>query len=357
MGEQTTIILPREYTPLIPPVRPPTHKNYSTSSSFPCSTNHVNAISSTTPTSSLPAARRRAFIGQLFGVLAGAMQALAQTAIHFAFSSSASFPIFIPMLSVAVVFLSVSTASIKLRNIPSPITLSRSLQLLLLLRALFGGGLYAVSLVTLQNLPAPIAVTLFATAPCIASFLSAVFLRSALGPRDVLILLANIAGVVLVANPAAQEPHSSDGAGIAWTAKGVVMGVFNAFLIGASFTVAKALGRKVDASLHVLAMGVGALLLAPLVYDRGETMKAVTMQPGMVLLVFAGECFEWVSQYLMARAVKFCHPGRLLVMRSVNVPAVCLLSFFILGEGLGASQMLGVAVVLVSIAYNGMTAN
>lgn len=103
-------------------------------------------------------------------------------------------------------------------------------------------------------------------------------------------------------------------------------------------------------------MGIGAVLVSPLVYNHDNTVAALS-QPALVGLVIVGESFEWVSQYLMASAVKFCHPGKLLVMRSVNVPTVCLLSFFILRESLGLTQLLGVTVVLLSIAYNEMSSN
>lgn len=73
-----------------------------------------------------------------------------------------------------------------------------------------------------------------------------------------------------------------------------------------------------------------------------------------MLLLIVAEGFEWASQYVMARAIEFCHPGRLLVMRSVNVPMTCMLSMMFLGERLGAMQTVGVCVVLGSIVYNGL---
>lgn len=342
MVEQPYVTSPRDCTPLVA-ASPAGNKYYTSSFHY-----------ETTPVTTQRHSKWRPdVIGLLLGLLAGVLQALAQTLVHFAFSSSVAFPIFIPMVVVGFIFIWSSSISIKLFNIPTINTLSRHLKLILFLRCILGGFLYAASLITLRNLPAPIAVTIFATAPSIASFFSALFLNTSIGPRDILILAANIIGVCLVANPTHHNPAQG---GIPLTKKGVIIGIVNAFLIGASFTAAKALGKKVDASLHILAMGVGAMILSPLVFSKRETAVAMS-QPVLVGLVVFAECFECLSQYIMAYAVKFCHPGKLLVMRSVNVPMVCLLSFFIVRESLGVSQLFGVAVVLLSIAYNGMNSN
>lgn len=211
--------------------------------------------------------------------------------------------------------------------------------------------LYAASLYSLQHIPAPVAVTIFATAPSLASVFSALFLRCSVTRRDALILLVNIAGVFLVANPFHASAKS-----MPLTADGLFAAALNTIFIAASFTIAKSLGsysKVVDASTHILAVGIGVLLFSPVFYQH-DNVRHLLQRPGLVALLAIAEIFEWASQYVMARAIEFCHPGRLLVMRSVNVPATCALSMMFLRERLGMTQTVGVCVVLGSIVCNGL---
>lgn len=285
--------------------------------------------------------------GHVLGVLAGLIQAIDVVLLH-SVLSSASFSIFIPLFIVAVSFTLFSFLSIHLFSVPVRCTLSPRLVVLFFLRAILGGCLSAASLYSLQKVPAGVAVTIFSTAPSIASILSAFLLKSRTSLREVVILAVNIIGVILVANPVGEGITS-----LPITTKGLVAAVFNAVCIASSFTVAKALGDcegSVHPLLHTLALGLGALVVSPFLFCR-ETMMAFSSTPLAILLLVVAELLELVSQLLMSYAVKLTNPGKLLLMRSVNVPTVCLLGFITLGERLGLTQLFGVGVVLSSIAY------
>lgn len=291
------------------------------------------------------AERAAALRGYVLVFVSALMQAVRALLFHDALSRS-PLPAAAGLLVSAIVFTSLSTGYLVLSGTWRRIKVRRVEMAQLTARGLISGVMVFLNNVALARIPVGTALTLFATAPAGTSVLAAAFLGDRITLPDAGVLVVNLIGIALVAQPTgASGPDGAFGVGAA---------LLDAVLIATSFTLVKAMGTRVHYMLNLLAIGLGGALMCCFVVDAAA-LAAIINNPRAVGIVFAGTVAGFVAQAFLNRAMQLCRPGPALVVRSMNVPASFVLGFVFMSETVQLSELFGSVLVLASVMYIGLS--
>lgn len=288
---------------------------------------------------------------------AAAVLSVRATLLH-AILSRTAVPATVPLLAQAVVLTMLPCFTMCAARV-HPGLLRGTPALLLGARGLLSGLMVYLNILALQNVAVGVALTLFATSPAFATALSFVFLGYRVRVAEAAALAVNLAGVYLVASPSMSTPqqtvvHAALPAKHIAPAFGVFAALTTAFLIASNFTLVKAMGSRVHYSLNVWAVGVGCAVAFLLVMDH-QTLSYIPNFPLVSAALFGVSVFNFISQSLLNYAVKYCRPGPVLLVRSLNVPGSFLLGFLFLHESPTWWETFGVFLVLSSVSYIAFT--
>lgn len=200
--------------------------------------------------------------------------------------------------------------------------------------------------VALKRIPVGMVMTLLSTIPAITSVFAALFLGDALGSADILILLLNMVGVVLVAQPSG---HGDDPEAVV----GIIAVLGAATFASAGFILVKKMGVRVHFALNTLAIGLGGIFLS-LFVTSVDDMRMVWAHGMGAFVTVCGALCGYLTQSLVNCGMQMCRPGPALVVRSCNVPVAILLGLVFMGEGMSGMGFFGVAIILGCVVYIGV---
>lgn len=215
-------------------------------------------------------------------------------------------------------------------------------------RGMFAAANMYLKNVSLAYIPVGTALTLLSITPIFVSLLAALFLGDPLTATDVLVLLANVVGVVLVSRPTQLGGLRS------MQLVGTVAGLCAALCAAVGYTLVKRMGLRVHYLLNPLAIGLSGLLLSAFATPISELRGLSENMLGVAITALAS-CLGFASQALVNRGMQLCRPGPSLVIRSCNVPVSFALGLFFLNERVSGLSLLGVVIVLVSVCYLGIS--
>lgn len=308
----------------------------------PCIRHDITPACSAAPPSS-PAA-----LGYFVMLASAFCHALVTFFVHLA-EVRCGFPAISALIVRAMTSLTLSSSYLLLNRhiIFSPAsraTYSWRLLILLGIRGLAGGLAALLTFVSLAKLPVGTAVTLFYAAPALTAVFSSLFLRDMpLSPQLVVTIVANFIGIALVARPTAA---GSNMAGVC-CALGVATAASTAFVL------TRAMGTRVHFVLSVFAFSLGCATMVACTATKEYFHQVVANRQGVMYAICSGIA-GFGSQSFLNKALQLAPAGPATVVRSLNVPLTFVLGLLFLNERPTKSSMVGVGVVLVSVAMIGL---
>lgn len=280
-----------------------------------------------------------------FVFFAAILQALRAFSFHVA-EHFLGFPASTAVLISSVVYIIFCFGYIAIFNLWSSFNLPNDQVLRLGLRGFLAASTVYLNNIALKYIPVGNSMTILALAPAMTSVLAAQFLHDSLSFRDIAILLVNIGGVALVA-----QPSVADGGGEAF---GVMMAVLAAVSSSVGFILVKKMGVQVHFILIPLSIGFNGLFLA-LLFMRGNDYALLWKNKEGSGVALIGAVLGCITQSLVNRGMQIVRPGLGLVVRTFNVPVTVILGALFLGEHVTWIPLLGILLVLSSIGVIGMT--
>lgn len=284
--------------------------------------------------------------------LAAFLQSVRATCIH-SILILTPLPAAMSLLTQAITFVSISLFTIRMNKI-SPWNITRKSFFLLCVRSVMSGTMMTFNLFTLQSTSVGTALTLFSTAPAIASVLSVIFLKYKIPLLEVLFIFINMYGIYLVASPSSNiDSHHNEAGKLISPSLGILYGFTTSFLMAAGLTLVKVMGSNVHYTLNVIAIGIGCALCLPFLTSPSEIVSFISRYPVIFACLLGVSSVNFLSQALLNYALQFCRPGSALVVRSLNVPISFVLGFIFLRETPTLLELIGVVLVLGSVTYIG----
>lgn len=215
---------------------------------------------------------------------------------------------------------------------------------LLTFRGLFGATSALCTFFALQYLPIGITMTILYASPAITSLLAAVFLNDAFTVAHLLTLVLNFTGIVFTSH-GSYAAHPTGHLAMV----GIVFALTSALSASTVFILVRAMGLRVHFVLGCLFYGFGCALIATVLGTPADVAAIVHNRTG-TLFALLSALAGFGSQSMLTRGLQRIPPGTAAVVRSSNVPFSFLLGFLFLSEKPPVVSLLGVALVLASIA-------
>lgn len=203
------------------------------------------------------------------------------------------------------------------------------------------GPLYAIYLLAVENVGAGLASILLYTAPLWVTIASPWALREIPTSRTMAALPLGLAGVLLIASPSGESRVP---------ATGLALGLASGLMYAAYLLLAR-LAQKRGA--HSEEVGIASLPLAlpgVLLVARPQCGLGVE---GVLPALYLGLMATLVPYFLNAYALSRIDSSRVSIVSLVEPLTAVLLGVVLLGERLTASQVLGGALILSSVALVG----
>lgn len=244
----------------------------------------------------------------------------------------------------AIVFILMSIFYLSTHGLLHKLFLSRRLFTLISLRGLFAAIAGVCTFFALKYLPVGIVMTVLYASPAMTSVLAAVFLNDPFTAAQLLTLVLNFSGVLLTSRGsyASQENGSLALIGIGFA----LISAMSASLV---FILVRKMGFRVHFILSCLFSGLGYVLVSCVLATRDDLSAIKNNLTGSIfalLSAFAG----FASQTMLTRGLQLVSPGPAAVVRSLNVPLTFLLGLVFLSERPSAFSLMGVSLVLLSVA-------
>lgn len=304
--------------------------------------------------------RGNALHGYSLMFLAGVAEATRCLLFHAA-ETLFGFPVSLGLLFTAAVFTVLSGLYVTLVLGVSSLRMPRGRAMRLCARGLLAAiAAYGKNL-ALAYIPLGTELTIFSTSPVIAAILAAAFLGDALTWVDALILATDVVGVILVSSPAlpgnSANLANADAISSAAAGHGAFIGIIAAIVAAVSSATGLVLVRVMGDNVHVmhnlLATGLGCFIVGFATTSASDLSKFGASVSG-TSLAFGAVMLGFTYQTFVNRSLQLCRPGPALVVRSFNVPVSFILGLVFMGEGITLTAVLGVLLVLSSIAYIGL---
>lgn len=223
-------------------------------------------------------------------------------------------------------------------------TYSWRLLILLTIRGLAGGLAAMLTFVSLARLPVGTAVTLFYAAPALTAIFSALLLRDILlSPCLLFTIFTNFVGIALVARPTTTGTNIS----------GVLCALGVATAASTAFVLTRAMGTRIHFVLSVFAFSLGCITMVAFTATKEYVYHVFHNRQGVMYAVCSGIA-GFGSQSFLNKALQLAPAGPATVVRSLNVPLTFVLGLLFLNERPTGISMVGVGVVLFSVAAIGL---
>lgn len=210
---------------------------------------------------------------------------------------------------------------------------------------LFVRGLCAATAMFLVNIAlARVSVgsvmAMLGLAPAATSLLAAIFLQHEVTWQDSVILIVNVLGVALVA-----QPWLSGGTP---SAVGVLSAILAAIISSIGFVLIRKVGSHVHFATATFSTGICGVVLSLIFmrspdYDRFWSLNTATW------VVLSGACLGCMTQLFVNRGLQITRPGPSLVVRTFNVPIAVLLGTIFLSEQLTTAEFIGILFIILSV--------
>lgn len=184
-----------------------------------------------------------------------------------------------------------------------------------------------------------------ALSPTISAVLALAFLSDPISLRDAAILLVNITGVIIVAQPTLQVGGD------------VMLGTLSAFgaafFSSLGFIFVRSMGASVHYMLLVLSTGVFGLFIG--VFMPPSEFAAITDNLKGTAIISIAATLSCTTSILVNKGMQIVRPGLGMVVRTFNVPTAVALGAIFLGEPVSILLVVGVILVVGSICAIGLS--
>lgn len=212
----------------------------------------------------------------------------------------------------------------------------------LIFLALSGQGITTLLLFySFQYIPAAVAMLFFYVFPAVVTLLAAVFLQEALTKAKLWALLITFIGLIVILGvPGGYQ----DMRGVA---AALVAAFTNGFYVVGQTRLLRNLAPQVYNAYATLSLGIAFLLLSMV---TGKFSLDFNLQALLAIAVIAIICTV-VAFTAMAWGLVLIGASRLAIVSTIEPLVTAIFGYFILGEVLQASQMLGGIIILAGVAW------
>ena len=238
------------------------------------------------------------------------------------------------------------------------------IQILLILRAVFGSFAVAAFFYAVQNLPLPDAITLQFTTPVFAALLAVPLLNEKWKRSDQVGAVICLIGVLLIARPS--WLFGTVATATSSTSIATLVGLGGAVFAGLAYVLVRKIGSRANANTMVLYYALISTVTAPLgsKYLGGSntwnTMKlqpadASSCTPTQQLLVFLTlGIFGFMGQLFTNQGLQLCESAAVATLvTNTQIVFAFLFEISILKEGLSPWSLIGTSLIVGYMAFTG----
>ena len=238
------------------------------------------------------------------------------------------------------------------------------IQILLILRAVFGSFAVAAFFYAVQNLPLPDAITLQFTTPVFAALLAVPLLNEKWKRSDQVGAVICLIGVLLIARPS--WLFGTVATATSSTSIATLVGLGGAVFAGLAYVLVRKIGSRANANTMVLYYALISTVTAPIgsKYLGGSntwnTMKlqpadASSCTPTQQLLVFLTlGIFGFMGQLFTNQGLQLCESAAVATLvTNTQIVFAFLFEISILKEGLSPWSLIGTSLIVGYMAFTG----
>lgn len=255
-----------------------------------------------------------------------------------------SYPSLSAIILRSIVLITMSSLYLTAHGLLHKLFLSKKLLTLISLRGLFAAISGLCTFFALRYLPVGIVMTVLYASPAITSVLAAVFLQDPFTVPHLLTIVLNFSGILLTSQGSYASQENSRQALL-----GIGFALISAMSASMVFILVRKMGLRVHFILSCLFSGFGYVLVSFALASHTDLIAIVNNRPGTIFALLSAIA-GFGSQSMLTRGVQLVSPGPAAVVRSLNVPLTFLLGLVFLSERPSAFSLMGVSLVLLSVA-------